>query len=418
MKKLIIFAILFRIFFVFWTWHPDVNNHIDWGIRFYDYGASEFYEPDSNVWSYTWPNQPPGTIYLYAAIYKIFQFIFNIFWQINLLVPLFPSIIITFFESNLYPALLQMPSILADFGIAYLIYKIVYNLAKKEKKQLAKWGALAFLFNPVVLYNSSVWGQTDALISFFVLLSFYLLLKKKPIFAAIAFAISLYIKISLAIFIPIWAIYAIRQKYSMRKYFLSIIIPLSLVIAATLPFSSDPLYLFQRIYMQKVLIQQLHVITANAFNLWAFIAGIHEQPNSLPFLGLTYRAWGNILFTASFLPLLYILFKKKSKEILIWVLALAAFSSFMLLTNMHERYLYPFFPYATILAALYPNLRKYYWSISFISLLNLYNFWWKPRIEPIVALMSAADRASARLLGLISFGIYVSLYKKFADKFV
>src|SRR5258706_5109024 len=126
-KKLLwifIGALVGRIILSFIIWHPDINNHIDWGIRFFQYGPAKFFAPETNVWSYTWPNQPPGTIYMFAGIRKLFEFLFGIFWTINVKVPVFPSAIITFFESNLYPALLKLPSIIADIGIAYLIYKL------------------------------------------------------------------------------------------------------------------------------------------------------------------------------------------------------------------------------------------------------------------------------------------------------
>ena len=197
-KLILIVALLFRLVFAFIVWHPDVNNHVDWGTRFWVYGFKGFYNPDSNVWSYTWPNQPPGTIYIFALLKKVSESIFNFFWFINIKVALFPSDIIFYLEDHLYPALLQLPSILADFGIAYLIYKNI------KSRRLAKTGAILWLLNPVIWYNSSVWGQTDSVITFFVFLSFYLLIKNKPILSVLSYAISIYIKASLIIFIPLY----------------------------------------------------------------------------------------------------------------------------------------------------------------------------------------------------------------------
>ena len=85
-KKLVwIFAValLFRVVLAFGAWHPDLNNHVDWGIRFFQYGPSKFYAPESNVWNYTWPNQPPGTTYVFAGVRKIFESSFNFFSVIS-----------------------------------------------------------------------------------------------------------------------------------------------------------------------------------------------------------------------------------------------------------------------------------------------------------------------------------------------
>ncbi|MEK7497984.1 MAG: hypothetical protein AAB656_03635 [Patescibacteria group bacterium] len=406
-KKLwIIFAVAFlgRLILSFIVWHPDINNHIDWGIRFWQYGPAKFFAPETNVWSYTWPNQPPGTIYMFAGIRKLFEFIFNIFWVINIKIPAFPSGIVTFFESNLYSALLKLPSILADIGIAYLLYK----LTKKT------WAAVLWLINPVVWYNSAVWGQTDAIISFLSFLAFYLLVVKKKVFwAVLALVLCFYVKISLFIFLPIFLIVLVRQKYPAQRLVVSVVGPLLLIGVLTLPFSQgEPFSWLLSLYQNKVLGQQLQVITANAFNFWAGIAGIHERPQVLPFLGLTYQYWGYILSGLSFLPILYSVWKKQDQKTVIWALALTAFSSWMLLTNMHERYLYPLFPYLTALVFMSSVGMVEYWAISLISLLNLYNFWWVPEVRILKEFLSFGDRLMPRILGAVNFILYLLVYIK------
>ncbi len=398
----VILLFILRIIFSFVVWHPDLNNHIDWGVRFFEYGANKFYAPESNVWSFTWPNQPPGTIYMFAGIRKLYEFVFNIFWQMNVKIPAFPSIIISYFETNLYPALLKLPAILSDFGIAYLIYKITNK----------KWASIAWLINPVVWYNSTIWGQYDAVINFFALLSFYLLNKKNLALSVLAFCISIYIKASLLIFAPIFLVVAIRQKHNAKDWITSVVVSLITIFLITLPFSNgNPLFWLYELYTKKVFVQQLHVITANAFNLWSGIAGIHERPDSLPFLGLTYQLWGTVLFLISYLPILYRLYKAHKQIDVVWALALVAFASFTLMTNMHERYIYPLFPYLTILfAAGFVKIQSYS-IISLIALLGMYNFWFTPRIEPIVSFLSFGDRFMPRVLGFLMFAMFLNLYK-------
>ncbi len=401
---LIIILFLLRIIFSFVVWHPDLNNHVDWGIRFFEYGANKFYAPESNVWSYTWPNQPPGTIYMFAGIRRLYEFIFNVFWQLNIKIPAFPSIVISYFETNLYPALLKLPAILSDFGIAYLIYKFTNK----------KWASIVWLVNPVVWYNSTIWGQYDAVINFFALLSFYLLDKKKLKFAIFMFCFSIFTKASLLIFAPIFLIVAIRQNYGVKDWISSISLTTVFIFLLTLPFSDGNTFLWlYDLYTKKVFVQQLHVITANAFNLWSGIAGIHERPDSLPFLGFTYQIWGSVLFFVSYVPILFRLFKDQKTKTIVWSLALTAFASFMLMTNMHERYIYPLFPYLTILIAFNFTSFISYSLISFITLLGMYNFWFMPRIEFVVSFLSFADRLIPRVLGIVLFAMFLNLYKRY-----
>lgn len=399
--------VLIRLFFAFVIWHPDLNNHVDWGIRFFQYGPKMFYAPEANVWSYTWPNQPPGTTYMFAGVRILFEFVFNIFWKINILIPQFPSIIVSYFETNLYPALLKLPAILADFGIAYLVYRITNK----------KWAGIVWLLNPVSWYNSAVWGQYDAVINFLALLSFYFLLEKKLTFAVLAFALSIYVKASLLIFAPIFLIIALRQRYQIKEYAMALLTTFVLIGLVTLPFSRGNVFVWlYELYSKKIFVQQLHVITANAFNLWSGIAGIHERPDTLPFLGLNFKLWSYLLFAVSYLPLLLSIYKNQSKKNVIWVLALTAFSSFILLTNMHERYLYPLFPYFTILIFWYPKLIITYVLVSLINILNLYNFWFTPRIDPIVNLLSFGDRLMPRVLGFANFGLFLNVYRSYNEK--
>lgn len=407
MKKLfliLLFAFVLRFIASFFVWHPDVNNHIDWGIRFWEYGPSKFFAPETNVWSFTWPNQPPGTIYMFAGIRKLFELVFGLFWWINIRIPAFPSGVITFFESNLYPAFLKLPSILADVGIGYLLYK----WTKK------RWAAILWLINPAVWYNSTIWGQYDSVVNFLALLGFYFLLQKKLFWAVLAIAVSIYTKASLLIFLPIFVIVAWRQKYKVRDYLISIFVTLLIVGILTLPFTrGEPFSWLFKLYQEKIFVQQLHVITANAFNLWAGLTGIHERPEILPFLGLNYRLWGNILFGFTYLPTLYLVYKKQDLKSVIWALAISAFSSFMLLTNMHERYIYPLFAPFTILVVLEAKLMPLYWAVSGISVVNLWHFWWTPKIQALIDFISAGDRLMPRILGFVNFGLFLTLYRRF-----
>lgn len=411
----IVAALIFRLVVAFVVWHPDVRNHMDWGERLYEYGPGGFYAPEANVWNYTWPNQPPGTIYIYAGIYKLYKAVFAGFWWINTNVPAFPSTVMFFLEDNLYPAMLKWPSIAADFGVAWLVYLVLVEREKGVKgREPGKLGAVVYLLNPVVWYNSAVWGQTDAVISFLAMAAFYLLLKRKLVWAGLALTISLYIKISLVIFLPIFVAVALKEKFKLKQAVGAMMAVWAVIGVLTLPFSrGEPWSWLYQIYAKKVLGMQLKVITANAFNIWAALTGIHEQPHSKIFMVFSYQAWGLVLFGLAFIPVVYITLKRKKEEVVWWGLAMTALLSFMLLTNMHERYLYPLFGYLTVLAVRNKKLMMVYWMISVISLLNLYNFWWVPRIGLVITFLSFGDRLMPRVLGALSVLVAVKLYREF-----
>jgi hypothetical protein len=157
----------------------------------------------------------------------------------------------------------------------------------------------------------------------------------------------------------------------------------------------------------------MQVTTANAFNFWGVVTGLELNSHFNKFLLLSYQNWGYILFAIFSLPLLYTFSKSKKKETLWWTLALISFSSFIFLTNMHERYLYPLFPPLTLLVAKNKKLLPLYITISLISLLNLYNLWWTPKIDILVQILTTNQKILPRLLSVILTVSYLYLFKYF-----
>jgi Gpi18-like mannosyltransferase len=251
--------------------------------------------------------------------------------------------------------------------------------------------------------------------------AFYLLIQKKLYLAAILFVISLYVKASLLIFVPIFLIIALRQKYLIKQYVFSIILSLVVVVLLTLPFShGNPFVWLYYLYKDKVFFDQLHVVTANAFDFWGIIFGVKDSAveisDSVSFLGFAYKYWSYILYAIFYIPTLWLVYKKQNIKSIIWSLAIAAFSSFMFLTNMHERYLYPLFPYLTILLVTQSKLIWNYIIVSIINLLNLYNLWWIPVIPGLMKLMAVNNQIVPRILASLNFVLFLFIYFRFWER--
>ena len=216
------------------------------------------------------------------------------------------------------------------------------------------------------------------------------------------------------IFAPILLIVAWRQKHSIKKWLQAILITAGIIMLLTAPFANgEPFSWLFNLYKDKVFGWQLHLITANAFNLWAALTGIHEQKDTLMFGALSYNHWGYVLFTATMIPVLIKLYKNPSENNILWSSMLAAFSSFVFLTGMHERYLYPIFPVLTLIVAQRKKLLVSYAIISLVHLVNLYNFWWYPKSELIIGALSAYDRILPRILGALMTLMFIYIYMQF-----
>jgi Gpi18-like mannosyltransferase len=409
-----------RIFWIFFTgllirlillplgFHPDVRNHVDWGMRFFQYGLGEFYQ--ANIWSYSWPNQPPGTIYIFAFLKLLYDGIFAGLWFLNLKIPLFPSFIFPYLEHDFPQVVMKIPSTLADLGVAALIFLILKKFATRKGALI---GASFYLFNPVTFYNSSFWGQTDALVFLFALFSFWLLFLKKPILSTTFFAFSLYIKATLVIFAPIFLLYLVKEKYSLKTLIFAILIPIALIWLLTIPFSGpDAVSWLYYLYKDKVFGGQLQYLTANAFNIWALGFGLDPKPDWQNFLFLPLKIWSILTFGLLFLFYLWRMLKEKNFPRLFFIiLFLVSFSAFMILTAIHERYLFPAFPTLSVLVGFQPFLIFPGAIMSLIHLANLYNFWWVPRIEFLVFAFTIGDKIIPKILSLANVALFFFFFK-------
>ena len=419
-KKLFLLALILRLILIFISgYHPDVLNHIDWGKRFWQYGPTRFYE--ESVWGVSWPNQPPGTIYLFAAIAKLYQGLFSFLWWLNLRIPAFPSFIFPFLESRLHIVLLKLPFVLADLGIGWLIYWLVRDLTRDKRRALL--GASLFLFNPALIYNSTIWGQTDSLINFLALLALWLIDKKRYFGGIFSFILSLYFKLSLIIWAPIFFL-IIFLRGDFKRVVLPIILSFLLIIFASFPFSGDrnPASWLWYLYTNRVFARQGNMLSGNAFNLWTLIYGVDlSLKEGIAFLGFSAKLVGRAIFLLLGL-IICALYLKNSREnrnspsiihYSLFAILLISFAAFLFLTNMHERYLYPIFAPLAILVAIGRLKFRWYFLLSFIHWLNLYHLWWYPQVSWLRRILEGGRFFLARIFSLALIFIFGQLLVRY-----
>jgi len=393
-KKLLFIGLILRLVLICTTnFHADLYNHIDWGAKLFQVGPKNFYNPNM-MWAHSQPNQPILSMYLFAFVNYLKEFLMSFLWILNK-IPIFPSKIIWWAQLNLHASLVKLPFVLADLGIAYLIYKIVKN------KKLALLLSGLFIFNPAIIYNSAVWGQTDSMLNFIFLLSLYNLFQKKYNYSIFFLILCFLFKMSLFIYLPL--MFFVFIKIKPQEYFKGLIVGIVLTLILALPFSypQNPLSWLYWLYTNRVLSNQGNMLNGNAFNLWFLVLNrIDICYQAL----LSQKVISFILF-----GLIYILVLLKRKSNIVFSLFLIAFSAFLLLVNMHERYLYPILPVFLILISLYPKIFKIrdYLIISFIHLINLYNQWWYPRFPKFIVFLEANNSLILKLFTYILFAYFL-----------
>ena len=407
---IVLLAFIFRLLLVPVAHHGDLNNNISWGNTAVSNGLNGFYEIEK--WDYSAPNQPPLYILLFTLTSLTYKFFNNLIWYLNNTFPAFPSASVWFWQRWGMEYLVKLPSILADIGIAYLIFSY---FKKKKNYKTATLLATVWLFNPVVWYNSSIWGQTDAIVNFLGLVSIIFLLKKKLCWSMVFFTLSLLFKGSLAIFVPILIIIAISQKHSFAIWIRSLLVSLGVSTVILIwfhPYLDIPLWFF-KLYQQRILPGEIGDLTANAFNFWWLIDSGKTLDSKLLF-GIQARIVGYGLVIAATMPILLKLKNKISDQRIFLSMAMTALFTFLFMTRIHERYLYPFFPVATIILGFIPTFLLPYIFVSLFHLLNLYYLFWIP---PLPALeMLYGFPVFANTLAFSTILIFVYLYFNFLKK--
>jgi Gpi18-like mannosyltransferase len=227
--------------------------------------------------------------------------------------------------------------ILAGIG-GFIVFKI------KRKKKAAMLTSLALFLNPALFYNSVYWGQIDVLLGIGVLASFYLLYCNFYFLSALMLGFLSLTKLQAMVIIPWFFVLLVdkNKKEILGKMiagfmFSAMLIFLPFIFAGNLWETLGIVYGTKNVFPY---------FSLNAFNLWWILGGGEPWPlnSELVFFNISAKTAGSVLFAIFYLILIavYLMRKKRKKDFINWVLGtvMVVNGAFLLLTAMHERYLY------------------------------------------------------------------------------
>ena len=319
-----------------------------WSQRMVDLGPEKFYSSE------VFTANPPGFLYVFWLLGKIKT-------------TLFPQL--SFYSSG-YDWLLKLPNNLADIATGALIYLLI---KKKRGVKLAKLGFLLYVLNPVTWFNSTVFGQFDGSAAFFGLLAVYLILTKRKLYlAAASFAIAWTIKPQAISLAPALGLLAISQT-KVQYWFKAALAFIGITLLIYWPFfPANPIngiiYVFQQM---NNIYSCASCFTFNFWGLWG-----NWFPDTTIFLGLSFMSWGIILTGLSLVVILFLKpFKLRYRlPYVYYTIAISILAFNMLITRMHERYVFPFFAFFLLAAILLKSkfLLIFYLLYSVFNTLNVY----------------------------------------------
>lgn len=401
-KHLLVLAFLIRLFLIPFGMHSDLHVFSVWAKYATDFNLRGYYDW-LNFFGENPPIQPPLTIYWLALANICYRAFFYVLSQVNFAIPAFPSGIIIWLDSYGLGAFIKLFHIIPDVVNGFLVYVIARKLKIGSNHSLT--ASALYLLNPLTVYNSAIWGQNDAFLNMFFIASLLAIVTSRYILVLPLFVMSCMTKASLAIFAPLYLVWVFRSKIKISTITISLLISAGIIYYLSLPFAikSVPLWLYD-IFTKRILQGEIHDITANAFNLWALLFGFSPIKDSLQIFSFTNaQTFGNMCMALFTLLISYSLFRKFSTNRLLWASILLTFSSFLFMTRMHERYLFPIFAPLALLVCQNELSRAKYYLVSFIHIVNLYHLWWFPRIGLLVNIFSFTPLINTLILFLYYF---------------
>ena len=355
-----------------------------WADRLYQVRPGAFYSPD------VFTDYPPGYMY--------------VLWLLGWIRNLFHIE----YYSFAHLMLLKLPAIFCDMTCGMLVYRVT---ARKLSETKAFFLCLAYLFNPAVILNSSVWGQVDSILALIVALMCLYLIQGRMYGAYLVFGLGILIKPHTLMFAPVilagFVEHVLLKENSGKSGKVSSSVPrirnlahnclqiLTVLIAMVilcLPFGLENVW---KQYFTTV--TSYPYAAVNACNFWGLL-GLNWISQDNTFLGITYRIYGWSAIAAAVAGVLYLsLRNRKRQEKYPFLGALMIFTVYLFSVRMHERYMFPGLLLLMLAYVLRPS-RLLFLCYAGFSVMHFYNtadvlFFYDPsnydRHSPVILFVSA-----------------------------
>lgn len=416
---------IFRLAITNTAMHDDILVQSGWGHWIYENKSMYGFYENTN-WIYGWPNQPQLISFLYGFGFTIHEWLNTSIVSVGNFIALnhlgashipwlykFSSWFSQEFYSN-SPYLrgqlisLKLIPIIADFGLAFLIYFFVKKVSNTKK---AIFFSLLYLILPFSWYESAIWGQHDQLGFIFLFLAFLSLRNEKwRIFSPLMFLISVCLKTTGLIFTPLFLWLAIGNKKSFIKIVLGTIIAIFMYFILVKLISPNNFIVFNLNLQKQMFFKGDWATYVNSFNFWNLTTGFLTDSRNI-FFGLSYKIWGYLIFGIFYIYSFYIS-QKRDFWSSIKAMFIVGFSGWLFMTTMHERYLFAAIILGLILSVKYKKIFKFWLILSLIFGLNLYYAWWQPEFFSYLKnILEWQGNLISKLLSLMMIGIFIKILK-------
>ena len=255
--------------------------------------------------------------------------------------------------------------ILFDAATIPLIYAVLH----RESRLIAAAGAVLWAVNPTIIVNSSYWGQTDSIMLFLLVLSFWLLSERRPVVSGVVMTLACLMKFQSLYFVPVYALFLLT-KFSPKRIAMTAGAGITTGLTVFMPFMAHSGWKLPfEIYLGGF--AQYQDASLNAFNYFTACGLNMKHSSELMLGGISADIVSAAVMVLSVGMLCFLFFTATEKSP--WLLGFLFIQTiFMFTTRMHERYQIPAVLFS-LLACLHHRSRELfasYLAVTAITFLN------------------------------------------------
>jgi Gpi18-like mannosyltransferase len=396
----------------------DLRTHFEWGEVLSDRGTVGSY--DYTGWTNSVLTQPPLILLLYTFSHQIYEVRYGLAAAHNS-IGFPPGFLISWFDRYGESVVFSLWAILGDLAIALVIYFLLFKITNSFRRSLI--GLTIYLFNPISIFVSSLWGQSDLLSALFVLSSFYFFdYRKGGVISPFLFTMGLLIKPTAVILGPFYLFFVLPKILENKKILKEFILGTFLSIVIAFAFFAVFIGITQSYFIDlgSIIINRIlpaakgvSRASVSAFNLYSSIFIIDKTLAIEKFFLLTINQAG-ILFSVLIYSISIFLFKKFSQinkgfvgiNFLIYFIVEGLF---LFNSGMVERYFLLGLPPLIFLVILIRNSQMKWLFIiqNIIWFVNLFYSFFRRDFSEMATIFQSNNFAIIRLFSLGNIIIYL-----------
>jgi dolichyl-phosphate-mannose-protein mannosyltransferase len=254
---------------------------------------------------------------------------------------------------------IKLPPILLDCVGAALVYRVVRHYAAHR---FALLGAAFIALNPAIIYDSAFWGQNDVIPTLLALFAISELLVGNAIVAWLSIAAAVLFKPPVLVLVPLMLLHPFRVTGAQRRarlFWGALGVAGALAMAEVFAYvffeHPNPVAALRHLVAQYMYFSSVFpYLSLSAFNIWALFAPFFTS-DATKVLGVALHTWGNVLFILAAAAISWRSLRARRPRDVFEACALVLLAFFVLMTEMHERYLY----YAVVFFAPLVSVKRY-----------------------------------------------------------